>query len=110
MTRYRYFERAKFQARPNMTEFTQRSILAPCEVARSPISKRFLQAFPTPGTASHLSLSIPIKVLFEIPGRADTICGKDNTLKLARPNVIELGKIIAGDFKMISQRVANRVP
>lgn len=79
------------------------------EVAWLPISKCLLQTFPTPEKAWSLSLSIPLKVLFELPGRVDTICGKDKTLKLANPGLVEVGKIIGGDFKMISQRVTNPV-
>jgi hypothetical protein len=77
---------------------------------RSPISKCFLQVLPGPRNSASLSLSIAFKVLFEIPGCADAICGKDQVLKLARPGVIEIEKILGRDFKIFSQRVADRVP
>jgi hypothetical protein len=77
---------------------------------RLPISKCCLQVSPGPGKAWSLSLSISFKVLFEIPGCADTICGKDQILKVARPGVIEIDKILGRDFKITSQRVAYRVP
>lgn len=51
-----------------------------------------------------------IKIFFEIPGRADTIRGKNEILKLARPDSIEVGKITGGNLEMVSQGVANRVP
>jgi hypothetical protein len=74
----------------------------------SPLSKCFLQVLPRPRKPASLSLSIPFKVLLEIPGGADTICGKDQILQLARPGVIEIEKILARDFKILSQRVAYR--
>src|SRR5438067_2364640 len=89
--------------------FTPCSTKAYSEVLRSPISKCCLQVFPRPGKAGKLSRSIPLQVFFEIPGCADTVCGKDQILKLACSGVIEAGKMIGGDFKMISQCVANRV-
>jgi len=65
--------------------------------------------FSRPRKAWYLCFRYRSKFFFEIPGCADTIRGKDQVLKLARSGVIEAGKIIGGDFKMISQCMANRV-
>src|SRR5215813_516434 len=79
-------------------------------VTRSPNSECCVQVFPRPGEAWSFSRSIVIKIFFEIPGRADTIRGKNEILKLARPDSIEVGKITGGNLEMVSQGVANRVP
>src|SRR5215813_15483897 len=78
-------------------------------VTRSPNSECCVQVFPRPGEAWSFSRSIVIKIFFEIPGRADTIRGKNEILKLIRPDFIEIGKIIDGNFEMVSQREPNRV-
>src|ERR1041384_5605174 len=89
--------------------FSPLSTKAYSEVSRSPISKRCPQVLPGPGKCRCLSLSIPLKVFFHIPGSADTVCGKDQVLQLAYSGFIKSRKIILGDFKMISQCVSHRV-
>src|SRR5688500_11628727 len=91
-----------------MSSTSKRMSVAVFEVIRSTISKCFLQIFPTPGKLWYLALSISLKILFELPGRADPICGKDQILKLSCSGVKDARKIIRGDVKIISQCETNR--